>query len=93
MFLCYSSQSKPVVNSRYLIFHFYFQLESILLLGSNMQDLSEYYYYLIDTNYFFISPPMINEKIDLIDLHSLDNLYAKNKDGIITPFYKYICYK
>ena len=92
-FLCYPSLSKPVDKSRFFIFNFYFQLESILLLGLNMKDISEYYYYLNDTNYFFISPFMLNEKIDLIDLYSINNLYAKNKDGIITPFYKYICYK
>ena len=52
-----------------------------------------YIFTLNDTNYFFISPSNLNETIDLIDLHSLDILYAKNKDGIIPPFYNYIYYK
>ena len=93
MFLCYIKNAYPVDQSRYLYFHFYFQINSILNLGLLMQDISEYLYYLNDTNYFFISPSNLNETIDLIDLHSLNNLFAKNKDGIIPPFYNYIYYK
>ena len=93
MFLCHIGNAYPVDQSRYLHFHFYFQINSILNLGLLMQDISEYLYYLNDTNYFFISPSNLNETIDLIDLHSLDILYAKNKDGIIPPFYNYIYYK
>ena len=81
---------RPVDSSHLNKFNFYFQIDSILKLKS---ELSEYYYYLIEINYFFISPQNLNEKINLIDLHLMQNLYAKNKDEIKKPFYDYICYK
>ena len=93
MILCHAKGAHEVNANRFLIYHFYFQLDSFLKLGLLMQDISEYLYYLNDANYFFISPSNFNEAIDLIDLHSMDNLYAKNKDGIISPFYNYIYYK
>ena len=48
-------------------------------------------YYLNNKNYIYISCSDFNNVINLIDLYSLNNLYAKNSEGnIITPFYKYI---
>ena len=91
-FSCYP-HSRTVDYSHLVTFHYYFQLNSISDL-SNIQDISEYYYYLNENNYIFIHSSNLNEKIDLIDLHSTNNLNAKNKNGVeIPPFYKYICYK
>ena len=72
-------------------FSFYFQINSLKQLGFST---SEYFYVLNNTNYFFISPVDFNNTVNLIDLSSKVNLYAKNKDGkIISPFYDYIYYK
>ena len=72
-------------------FSFYFQINSLKQLGF---PTSEYFYVLNNTNYFFISPDDFNNTVNLIDLSSKVNLYAKNKDGkIISPFYDYIYYK
>ena len=91
-FLCYPKNAYPIHSGTYL-FRFYFQLDSISQLDLDIKDISEYYYYLNEANYFFISPSVFNETIDLINLHSMDNLYTKNKKEIITPFYDYIYYK
>ena len=72
-------------------FSFYFQINSLKQLGF---PTSEYFYVLNNANYFFISPDDFNNTVNLIDLSSKVNLYAKNKDGkIISPFYDYIYYK
>ena len=75
-FLCYPKDAHNVDENRFLIFHYYFQLDSILDLP-NRPVISEYYYYLTEKNYYFISPSILSEKVDLIDLYSMDNLYAK----------------
>ena len=72
-------------------FSFYFHINSLEQLDFKP---SEYLYYLNNKNYFYISSPDFNKAINLIDLYSVNNLYAKNSEGdIITPFYKYIYYK
>ena len=72
-------------------YSFYFQLNSLKQLDI---PISEYFYFLNNTNYFFISPNDFNNTINLIDLYSENNLYAKNSEGnIAAPFYDYIYYK
>ena len=85
---CYQSGSKFEGQKNY---SFYFQLNSLKQLDI---PISEYFYFLNNTNYFFISPNDFNNTINLIDLYSENNLYAKNSEGNITaPFYDYIYYK
>ena len=83
---CYNSGS----NNERRSFTFYFQINSIdeLIFG-----ISEYSHYLTKQNYFYISPFDLNEQIDLLNISSLDILYAKLDNEIITPNYNYICYK
>ena len=72
-------------------FSFYFKISSIKDL--NIQT-SEYLYYLNNIKYIYITPSDFNNVINLLDLYSVDNLYAKNSEGnIIIPFYIYIYYK
>ena len=92
-FSCYTTDIHKVNSSRFDVYYFYFYIDKISQLDLDIKDISEYYYYLNEANYFFISPSVFNEKIDLIDLHSINNLYTKNKKEIITPFYDYIYYK
>ena len=89
-FLCYNENSHPVINGQFYTFTFYFQIKSFLELGLST---SEYFYYLTNQNYFYISPPDLNQIINLIELYSINNLYAKNDEEIIKPFYEYIKYK
>ena len=67
---------------------FYFNINSLEQLDFNI---SEYFYYLNNTNYFYISSLAFNDSINLIDLYSENYLYAQNSEGnSIKPFYKYI---
>ena len=69
----------------------YFQINSIKQLDF---PISEYFYFLNNSNYYFISPNDFNNTINLIDLYSENILYAKNSEGnIIASFYDYIYYK
>ena len=69
----------------------YFQINSIKQLDF---PISEYFYFLNSSNYYFISPNDFNNTINLIDLYSENILYAKNSEGnIIASFYDYIYYK
>ena len=90
--LCYVNSHPWVEGShQYYNFKYYFQIKSLSELGFYT---SEYTYYLTKQNYYYISPPNLDQKIDLIDLYSINNLHAKNdQDQIITPFYQYIKYK
>ena len=84
---CHSGIEVGILNN----FSFYFKINSTQDL--NIQT-SKYLYYLNNTKYIFITPSDFNSKINILDLHSVDNLYAKNSEGnIITPFYNYIYYK
>ena len=86
-FLCFTEYR----DYSFSIYKFYFQLKNLSELEFNT---SEYFYYLKSQNYFCISPKDLNQSINLIDLHSIDNLYSKNEDGkIIEPFYEFISYK
>ena len=84
---CFNPSSYQGVNN----YTYYFYINSLEQLDFNT---SEYFYYLNFTNDISISTTDIENPINLIDLYSLNNLYAKNSEGdIITPFYKYIYYK
>ena len=89
-FLCYADETYSVDDNIFRIFHYYFQINSI----SDLPNIN-YYYYLNQNKYYsLISSSNLNEKIDLIDLHLMDNLYAKNNnEERLSPFYDYICYK
>ena len=81
----------PFTRSTRYNYSFYFKINSLEDIDFNT---SEYFYYLNNINDIYISSPDFNNAINLIDLYSLNNLYAKNSEGnIITPFYKYIYYK
>jgi len=87
MLNCYPPGAGMTPNN----YSFYFKINSLEYLDFNA---SEYFYYLNNTNYFYISSSDFDNAINLIDLYSLNNLYAKNSEGdISTPFYKYIYYK
>ena len=65
---------------------FYFQINSLEQL--------DYFYYLNNTKYYFLSPNDLNNTIDLIDLYSENNLYLQNKEGQrVLPLYDSIYYK
>ena len=84
---CFSPSSTREKND----YNFYFYINSLEQLDFKT---SEYLYYLNCTNDIYISSSDSDNEINLIDLYSLNNLYAKNSEGnIITPFYKYIYYK
>ena len=88
-FLCYADNAYPIDDNNKQTFHYYFQINSI----SDLPNIN-YYYYLNQNHYFYISTSNLNEKIDLIDLHLMDNLYAiNNNEERLSPFYDYICYK
>ena len=91
-FDCYQggNEKYDTKEGKFWIFKFYFQIKSISELGFSV---SEYSYYLTKQNYFNLSPSNINEKINLINLHSIEILYTKNDYDKITPYYDYICYK
>ena len=55
------------------LIYYYFQINSIL----DLPDISEYYYF-NENNYIPKHTSNLNGKIDLIDLNSIGNLYAKN---------------
>ena len=87
MINCYNYQRPEIFEN----FAFYFQISSLQQLGFQV---SEYYYFLNNNIHFFISSDDFDNAINLIDLHSENNLYAKNKEGNIEePKYKKIYYK
>ena len=82
MINCYNYQRPEIFEN----FAFYFQISSLQQLGFQV---SEYYYFLNNNIHFFISSDDFDNAINLIDLHSENNLYAKNKEGNIEePKYK-----
>jgi len=87
MLNCYPN---AMTRTGFTDFNFYFKINSLHELNF---ETSEYFYFLNNTNYFFISPDNFNNPINLIDLYSIDNLYAKNKEEIIRPFYNFTYYK
>ena len=83
---CYQNKMKEPND-----YIFYFKINSL-----NDLDIqtSEYLYYFNNTNDIFLISFDFNNAMHLLDLYSVDKLYAKNSEGnIITPFYKYIYYK
>ena len=71
MLNCFPPQSISEANN----YNFYFNLSSLDQLDF---DTSEYFYYLKKENNIYISSSDFNNAINLIDLYSSNNLYAKN---------------
>ena len=87
VFYCYPAKSRKY-NSNY---NYNFKINSLSQLSFQAY---EYFYFLNNANHIYISSPNLNNAINLIDLHSKNNLYAKNLLGdSIEPFYNYIYYK
>ena len=87
IFKCYIDDSHDVDETKRDIYEFYFQIRSISDLGTGI---SEYSYYLESQNDFYIRPTNLNEKINLINLYSNDNLYAKMIMVILKPHFMHI---
>ena len=84
-FLCYPHGAYKVDRNNLRTINYYFQINSILDLPN-----IHYYYYLNENNYFRKYVENLNGKINLIDLHLIDNLYAKNNnEERIFPFYEH----
>ena len=84
MYNCYPP--KKTTEGEPINYNFYFQINSLEQL--------DYFYYLNNKKYYFRSPNDLNNKIDLIDLYSENNLYLENKEGQrILPLYDSIYYK
>ena len=83
--------SKADTNEKNYTFNF--QINSLQQLK---MELTDYFYILNKKRDFFISfePDKVNGKINLIGLHSIDNLYYLNSNNEkIAPLYEYIYYK
>ena len=89
-FLCYPARAYIISVSNLRLIYYYFQINSIL----DLPDISEYYYF-NENNYIPKHTSNLNGKIDLIDLNSIGNLYAKNNKNNekIAILYNDIYYK